>query len=530
MENNPREENAAMKGNHRTYLWVLFCVVTAIVGLVLRTQHLDVRPMHHDEANQAVRFGELLESGHYEYDPQEHHGPILYYFTVPVARLMGQDTLAEVNEWTLRLLPAVLGAATGLLTIGLAGAIGWPAVAAASAFVAVSPCLVYYSGYFIQESFLVFLGMLTLVCGWRYMSSHRPGWLVLAGTGLGFMHATKETWVLALAAWGLAWGVAWLLSGHRLRLPRRAWRSVVLSFMIAVMVSVVLFSSLGFHWQGVVDSWATYLTYLERGSGTGTEHGKPWYYYLRILVGNGPLRPLWWTELWILLSAAVGLMVAWGRDRRRAEAFGTWFVLAYALIIVTIYSVIRYKTPWCMMTSVHALCLAAGVGAGGLWRRFRPVWFRVVLTLLLAAACGHLYVQSVRATSRYSADTRNPYVYAHTTTDYLRMIQRIEDIAETSGVGHDITVWSVTGPHNAWPLPWYLRSYNQERIGFWTSFEGLPVPSRPDIWVVGPEHSEQLPPHLEEGYISEFYGLRPDVIMELYIRDDLWEKFLDTRR
>ena len=35
--------------------------VAAAAGLALRLARLDVRPMHHDEANQAVKFGALLE-------------------------------------------------------------------------------------------------------------------------------------------------------------------------------------------------------------------------------------------------------------------------------------------------------------------------------------------------------------------------------------------------------------------------------------------------------------------------------------
>ena len=34
-------------------------------GLALRLTRLDARPMHHDEANQALKFGALLERGEY---------------------------------------------------------------------------------------------------------------------------------------------------------------------------------------------------------------------------------------------------------------------------------------------------------------------------------------------------------------------------------------------------------------------------------------------------------------------------------
>jgi predicted membrane-bound mannosyltransferase len=85
--------------------------VCAVLGaLLFRVVRLDVRPMHHDEANQAVKFGDLLERGEYRFDPNDHHGPSLYYLTLPVARVAGETTLAELSETTLRLVPALFGA------------------------------------------------------------------------------------------------------------------------------------------------------------------------------------------------------------------------------------------------------------------------------------------------------------------------------------------------------------------------------------------------------------------------------------
>ena len=52
-------------------------------ALAVRLPRLDLRPMHCDEANQAMRAGLLLETGRYHYDPQEHHGPSLYFAALP---------------------------------------------------------------------------------------------------------------------------------------------------------------------------------------------------------------------------------------------------------------------------------------------------------------------------------------------------------------------------------------------------------------------------------------------------------------
>ena len=109
--------------------------------------------MHHDEANQAVKFGALLERGEYRYDARDHHGPTLYYLTLPAAWLRGQHTLASLDEGTLRGVTVVVRRGDD------------PAAAAAvgrhrpdgrrpraRCCMALSPAMVFYSRMFIQES------------------------------------------------------------------------------------------------------------------------------------------------------------------------------------------------------------------------------------------------------------------------------------------------------------------------------------------------------------------------------------------
>jgi predicted membrane-bound mannosyltransferase len=107
----------------------LFLAVLGL-GLALRLARLDLRPIHHDEANQAVKFGALLEKNDYRYDPADHHGPTLYYLTLPMAWVRGRNTLASLDETTLRLLPALFGAGLLLLFLLLVRELGREAVLA----------------------------------------------------------------------------------------------------------------------------------------------------------------------------------------------------------------------------------------------------------------------------------------------------------------------------------------------------------------------------------------------------------------
>jgi hypothetical protein len=141
--------------------------------------------MHHDEANQALKFGVLLETGEYRYDSSDHHGPTLYYLTLPSAWIRGQATLASLDERTLRIVPAVFGAGLMLLLLPLAGGFGRPAVAAAALLVALSPALVYYSRFYIQETLLAFFALGFVIALGRCLERPGTGWAMTAGAFAG---------------------------------------------------------------------------------------------------------------------------------------------------------------------------------------------------------------------------------------------------------------------------------------------------------------------------------------------------------
>ena len=183
----------------RTGAGALVAIALA-AGLGLRLARLDVRPMHHDEANQAVKFGALLERGEYRYDAHDHHGPTLYYLSLPAAWLRGQATLASLDERTLRGVTAVFGAATILLLPLLSAGIGRTAVATSAWLLALSPAMVFYSRMFIQESLFACFTLAFVIAIGRVATGGGLAWSVLAGVAAGLTVATKETSVIVLPA------------------------------------------------------------------------------------------------------------------------------------------------------------------------------------------------------------------------------------------------------------------------------------------------------------------------------------------
>ncbi len=263
--------------------------------------------MHGDEAVHAYKLRQLVETGVYRYDPQEYHGPTLYYCSLPaVAWAGGFEDFGQVGEVTLRVVPALFGIATVALIALLRPALGATATVLAMLALASSPMLSFYSRYYIQETLLAFFVLATIVCAWRYARGGRLVWAGLGGAALGLAHATKETVVLAWAAMA----VAAVMTLWRCGLSWRLLRGGVVGLIVAAAVSSAFYSSFGRNPRGVIDAWRAWRVYLER-SGDAT-HRHPWWYYQSFYWGvqSGAVA-LWSEGVWFVLGVVGALWAVW---------------------------------------------------------------------------------------------------------------------------------------------------------------------------------------------------------------------------
>ncbi len=505
-----------------------FFLLALAAALAFRTASLGLRPMHHDEANQALKFGTLLETGEYRYDKEDHHGPSLYYFSLPLAWAASQKTLAALTEKTLRSVPACFGAGTILLLLVFLPLAGRQTIAWAALFLAVSPVMVYFSRFYIQETLLVFFLVGFIASVWRCI--RRPAWTWAAAAGLaaGLMYATKETSVIAFGCAAAALPMTFLSQrrvGVRAPVGLR-WSHGLLGAAAALFVSVLLFSSFFQNPRGFVDSILSFKVYFVR-AGEGGFHIHPWSYYLQLLAfsrdAGGPL----WTEALIIVLAVVGSAAAFSAGTgRHADPRFLRFMVFYTGLAAAVYSFIPYKTPWNLLPFYIGFILLAGFGAASLVEVFRKKTGRVAAALLIAAACLHLAWQSYRANFIYPADPRNPYVYAQTSPDFFNLIQRVEDASSSHPEHRHILIKVIAGPYETWPIPWYLRGF--DRVGYWTSAETAGDIDQPPLVIASAEEAPHLQLSQPDLYQSEYFGLRPGVLLVLLIREDVWNSMIDS--
>lgn len=532
-----------------TLLFSVLIVTAAAAGLFLRLPSLHYRPLHTDEAVHAAKLGDLVEHNDYKYDPFEFHGPTLNYFTLIPAAISGQKSYVELDEFTLRIVPVFFGMVLVLLPLVMTSGLGRMSVFIAALLTSVSPAMVYYSRYYIQEILLVCFTFAVIACVYRYLQYRKVRWLLAAGISYGLMGATKETFVIPCSCAFFAAAAVWYLYSEKqsrsstLRKYIRFWPVAVFAVSAAV-VWVVFFSSFFTNPRGISDSFLTFTTYLGRAHGEGRHH-HPWYYYIQLITfwkyTNGPV----FTEALIVFLSVLGGVFAFSkRNFIGVSKPLVRFFTIYTLLMTAAYSVISYKTPWCMLGFFSGMIVLAGYAGACLISLAKNAGLKGLVCTLLVAGSLHLAAMSYLSGTKYAASPANPYVYSHTSMDIFDISQGIIDTVNNPAAPKKTVVQIVADGGSYWPLPWYLRSLDQDHIGYWNGFDEK-IPPSPLVLVIGTNHDGRidelhgriinhfydvsLPGH-KNLYVSLFSGykkLRPGVEARLLLPLDLKEKIIE---
>ena len=395
--------------------------------------------------------------------------------------------------------------------------------------------MVFYSRYYIHEMLLVFFTALAATTWWRFERSGRTGWCLLAGTGLGLMWATKETFVfavlsLALAAASAAGWTRWRGDAGPAWAARWNLKPVAAALGIGVVVALLFFSSFLTNPAGVADAIKTYVPWLHRAAGA-SPHAHPWnFYFERLLFYRGNGGPFC-SEMLIVGLAAAGFVAALaGCGLAAANVMLVRVIAFYTAWMTLIYTLLSYKTPWCLLGFFHGMILLAGVGAAALLRCCKTPLLKTGLAIVLAAAASQLGWQAWRENFAvdkggvpYCDTAKNPYAYSATAPDISRLLQTVEGLARVSPAGYK-TVIEVISPDSYWPLPWYLRRF--QHSGYW---DKIPLQPLAPIMIVSTTLSARLDERPEKTHLMVgYFELRPNVFLELYVSTNLWSQYIKT--
>lgn len=458
----------------------------ALVGgaLLLRVAFLALKPPHFDEGVNGWFVDRLTATARFEYDPTNYHGPLHFYVLFLFQALFGR------NLWALRLPVAIVSTLAVWLMLRFDRFLPRRTTRFAALALAVSPAAVFYGRYSIHESWLVLFLLLTAwgIAGLRQFG--HPRWLWPAILGPAGLILTKETYTVHAVCALLALPLLRLFARRRPSLPlppaKPAWRFRDAAAPAAVAAGLILFfySANCYDFSSLGGLYRAFGAWAETGA-SGQGHEKPWYYWLQLLA-----RYEW--------PALIGLLLCFRAPFRECHPLLRFFAI-YGVGTFAAYSLIPYKTPWCLIAIHWPFLFLFGDGGRRLLAAVGRRAGYSYLGILLAASAA----ASVRLNFFACTDEREPYVYVQSYDGLWKITRPLERLARLDPTAYHLTGHVIVPSY--YPLPWMLGDFT--RIGYYDEGK-LPDPVDADFLVVEEGQLAAVEERLGQAYFVEPVRIR----------------------
>lgn len=422
-------------------LTVLFLVLAGVTRFVL----LDNKPIHFDESINMWFVERIWSDGFFRYDPTNYHGPLLFYVIQFVQLFTGFDYLS--TRWVATFFSFLTLVILWWIPPTQQKEFRWAAV-----FLLISPAMGFYGRSGIHESAFVFFQVL------GFLSFHflvikdfkKFWWFFFAGL-LGMM-ALKETFVILVLAFIPAALVVFL--AERKRTSFKKWtreliqsfksREVALPVLGMFLLFLGLYSGFGAHPQGLTDFFVALMPWLKTGvHGSGHEKG-----FLTWSLWMGQY------EFAILAGFAFSLFFTLKNKWIR-------FYAVFTIFLWLIYSLIPYKTPWCLISILWPFGVLAGFGVQGLLEKLqgseqkalgRGALYLVLTGLFIAE--GWVAYQIVY---RQPIDMEHPYVYVNSSYQLKEFVNKTRGLLNENPLLREQTIQ--IGTEESWPMPIVMKPF-----------------------------------------------------------------------
>ncbi|MEA3187108.1 MAG: hypothetical protein QOD99_938 [Chthoniobacter sp.] len=450
-----------------------------LLAAVLRLVLLGMKPPHFDEGVNGWFVDQITKTGRFHYDPTNYHGPLHFYLLFLFQTLLGRSI------WVLRL-PAVLASiGTVWLVLKFDRFLGSRVSKVAALALALSPGAVFYGRYAIHESELVLFLVLTLfgmIGLWREGTVKYLWALTLGLTG---MVLTKETYIIHLGCFILAAGCLWLLekvspSAEAAPAARQSWRrrDLLLCVVAGIGLIVFFYSGTFLDFKSLHGLYQCYAAWFQTGK-EGHGHEKPFYYWFHPLM----LR-YEWTALAGIITAGYLLLPRQDRLMR--------YVAIYGCGAIAGYSIVHYKTPWCIISLLWPFSLLFGYGIVQLSGKYPRTATSFLLSLLAVSGGWTIWLNFL-----HCVDEGEPYVYVQTLNDVYKLVTPLEEIARQNPANRHVTGHVMVSSYH--PLPWMLGDFTG--IGYYDQ-ERTPDDLDGDFLLVEPDRVDDVEKALQKDYFT----------------------------
>ena len=458
-------------------------LVILLVAAVARLALLSIKPPHFDEGVNGWFVDQMTQTGFYHYDPTNYHGPLHFYILFLAQTLFGR------HIWVLRLPLALMSLATVGLTIRFDRFIGRGAALWAAGAMAISPGCVFYGRYAIHEYWLVFALMLGAWGLFGLWQSGERKYLWALWIGITVSVLTKETYIIHFAACVLTVPCVWILgklspTGETKGAPPQKWTAVDMTLGAVIFVGCVLFFYSGafMDMKGLKGLYEAFGAWAHTGK-VGNGHEKPWYYWLKLFG-----RYEW--------PSSVGLLVALLCVLPRTPRFIRALAIYGAGTLVA-YSIVHYKTPWCIVSLTWPFLLLFGFGVDFALRRYGPPVGVLTGTVLAANLC-----DMVALNFWHYTDATEPYVYVQTFPAVNDLMNPLNALVARDPANYQISGNILMDSYH--PLPWLLGDF--PNIAYYEN--GAPSKMDADFLMVDESRVDDVENALHERYFTETLTLR----------------------
>jgi uncharacterized protein (TIGR03663 family) len=442
--------------NKRDYaLYGIFILLTAIAFL-LRLYRLDERVLHHDEAAMGHFTYLLFKDGVYSYNPS-FHGPFIYYVTAGMFKIFGDSI------FSLRLLPAILGASMIFLLIPLRRYIGDRGMVFSAFFLAFSPSFLYYSRFFRTDIFISFFYLVILVCAVKYMENSTgkfsvPGlmYLFFGAASLASLVALKENGYITLSLVAFFLFLVFIREGWykgligKLRNRDRKLMITSAEGIFSILVLLVVFSLFytgkPLDFTGMIDAVGRAVDHWV-GMHNIKRIGGPMYFYL-------PIITLY--DLPVVVFGIAGIVHFYRKNNFLMTFLGYW-----ALMNLLIYSYLQEKVPWLVLNPLLPMVIIAGAYLGEIVPQLKSrKKAGAVIAIFLILSSSYFVYSSVLLNYRNFANPAEPLIQAaQPPQQYSVFIGKIEEIS--SQYDGKSTRIQVADEGVETQFLWYLRHYDR---------------------------------------------------------------------
>jgi len=195
--------------------------------------------------------------------------------------------------------------------------------------------------------------------------------------------------------------------------------------------------------------------------------------------------------------ATMGLLCAFGSVRPRTPRLVRALAI-YGCGALAAYSIVPYKTPWCIVSLTWPFLLLFGYGVAFGARRF-PRTANSLAALTLAASLG----ETIRLNYFHDTDATEPYVYVQTLPDVDELMEPLGSLVKEDPANYQLVGNIIMDSYH--PLPWLLGDF--PHINYYGD-KASPDKMDADFLLVEESRIDDVENSLREEYFTEDLTLR----------------------